>query len=406
MRSSRLTDLQCKKAGVGVHGDGGGLALQIQPGAHGVRRTWIFRYMIAGRARTMGLGSYPEITLQRAREKAQESRKLKGEGIDPIEHKHAARASLRRTATKKRAPTFDECASACIAGRSQAWRSARSGGDWAWSLKTYVSPVFGHIPVDMVDMDMVCQVLEPLWRTKCETASRVRGRIERVLAYATVRGFRGGPNPAIWRNNLDQILPSRRRVAPVKHFASMPYSDVPGFMTLLRASEVASAHALRFLILTAARREEVLGARWSEMDVPGRVWTIPANRIKAGKEHRVPLGQDAVDVLERMRRTSEHVFTSGSRARMSGATLNAFLYRIRCPFTVHGFRSSFRDWCAERTNYPREICEQALAHSTGSAVELSYRRTDYFVQRTKLMQAWGDFCESPPTGAEVIPLRA
>jgi integrase len=405
MRSSRLTDIQCKKAGVGIHGDGGGLALQVQPGARGVRKTWIFRYMIAGRARTMGLGIYPEVSLQRAREKAQECRRLKAEGIDPIEHKHAARASLRRLAGTQ-VPAFDECAAACINGRSQAWRGARSGEDWARSLKTYVSPVFGHVPVDVVDLAMVCQVLEPLWRTKCETASRLRGRIERVPAYATVRGFRSGPNPAVWRNNLDQILASRRRVAAVKHFASMPYSDVPGFMALLRASEVTSAYALRFLILTAARREEVVGARWSEIDVPGRVWTIPANRMKAGKEHRVPINQGAIDVLERMCRTSEHVFSGASRPRMSGATLNAFLYRIGCPFTVHGFRSSFRDWCAERTNYPREICEQALAHSTGSAVELSYRRTDYFAQRAKLMQAWGEFCESPPTGAEIIPLRA
>jgi integrase len=405
MRSSRLTDIQCKKAGVGIHGDGGGLALQVQPGARGVRKTWIFRYMIAGRARTMGLGIYPEVSLQRAREKAQDCRRLKAEGIDPIEHKHVARASLRRVAATQ-VPTFDECAAACINGRSQAWRSPSSGEDWARSLKTYVSPVFGHVPVDVVDLAIVCQVLEPLWRTKCETASRLRGRIERVLAYATVRGFRNGPNPAVWRNNLDQILPSRRRVAAVKHFASMPYSDVPGFMALLGASEVTSTYALRFLILTAARREEAAGARWSEIDVQGRVWIIPANRMKAGKEHRVPLSQGAIDVLERMCRTSEHVFPGESRARMSGATLNAFLYRIRCPFTVHGFRSSFRDWCAERTNYPREICEQALAHSTGSAVELSYRRTDYFAQRAKLMEAWGEFCESPPTGAEVIPLRA
>jgi integrase len=405
MRSSRLTDIQCKKAGVGIHGDGGGLALQVQPGARGVRKTWIFRYMIAGRARTMGLGVYPEVTLQRAREKAQECRRLKAEGIDPIEHRHAAKASLRRLAAAQ-VTTFDECAAACIASRSQGWRSVRHGEDWARSLKTYVSPEFGHVPVDTVDLAMVCQVLEPLWRTKCETASRVRGRIERVLAYATVRGFRSGPNPAVWRNNLDQILPSRRRVAAVMHFASMPYSDVPGPVAQLRASGAMSAYALRFLILTAARREEVVGARWSEIDTAGRMWTIPANRMKAGKEHRVPLSQGAIDVLERMCRSSEHVFLGVSRARMSGAALNAFLYGIGCKFTVHGFRSSFRDWCAERTNYPREICEQALAHSTGSAVELSYRRTDYFAQRAKLMQAWGEFCESPPTGAEVIPLRA
>jgi integrase len=179
-------------------------------------------------------------------------------------------------------------------------------------------------------------------------------------------------------------------------------------MTSLRASEITPAYALQFIILTAARKEEALGACWNEIDIPGGVWTIPANRMKAGKEHRVPLRRAASDLLNHMRevKTSEYVFPGASQSRMAFSTLNSFLHRIECPFTVHGFRSSFRDWCAERTNYPREICEQALAHSTGSAVELSYRRTDYFAQRAKLMQAWGDFCESPPTGAEVISLRA
>jgi integrase len=402
---NRLTDVRCRAAGVGIHGDGAGLALQVQPGAHGNRRNWIFRYMIAGRARTMGLGSYPDITLRRAREKAQECRRLKVEGIDPIEHKHAARASLRRAAAKRQAPTFDECASAYVASHGDAW-VARHTHEWTRSVKAHVSPVFGDIPVDRIDTALVCRALEPIWRSKTETASRLRGRIEAVLNWAQTRGHRAGENPARWKGHLQHIL--TRPKAPPVHFASMPYSEVPGFMAQLRVSELTSAYALQFLILTAARSGEALGARWDEIDVAGRTWTIPANRMKAGKEHRVPLSRAAVEVLERVRvvQTSEYVFPGLTRSRMSASSLNAFLYRIECPFTVHGFRSSFRDWCAERTNYPREICEQALAHRTGSAVELSYRRTDYFAQRAKLMQSWSDFCDSRLCSAEVVPLRA
>ena len=405
LAGKRLTDVRCRNAGVGVHGDGGGLALQVQPGARGVRKTWIFRYMIAGRARTMGLGSYPEVSLQRAREKAQECRRLKAEGIDPIEHKHAGREGLRRAAAKQQVPTFDECTASYVASHGDTWVPKHTHL-WRMSMKAHVSPILGSAPVDMVDTALVCTALEPIWRTKTETASRLRGRIEAVLNWAQTRGYRSGENPARWAGHLQHIL-AKRKTPPV-HFSSMPYSDVPGFMTQLRASRATSAYALQFLILTAARREEVLGARWSEMDVPGRVWTIPANRMKARKEHRVPLNRAALEVLEHTRavQTSEYVFLGLTRSRMSATALNAFLYRIECPFTVHGFRSSFRDWCAERTNYPREICEQALAHSIGSAVELSYRRTDYFAQRAKLMQAWSDFCEAPVSTAEVVPIRA
>ena len=300
----RLTDIKCRNAVVGVHGDGGGLALQVQPGAQSTRRTWIFRYMIAGRARTMGLGSYPEVTLQRAREKAQECRRLKVEGIDPIEHKHAAREALRRAAAKQ-APTFDECAAACMASRSQGWRSVRHGEAWVRSLRTYVSPVFGHVPIDLVDMAMVCQVLEPLWRTKCETASRVRGRIERVLAYATVRGLRSGPNPAVWRNNLDQILPSRQRVLPVKHFAALPYDALPDFLRTLRGRNGVAVRCLEFITLTACRASEARGCRWDEIN--GASWTIPAHRTKANRAHRVPLSTQALAVISRMPKVNEYI---------------------------------------------------------------------------------------------------
>ena len=400
----RLTDIKCRNAGVGVHGDGGGLALQVQSGARGLRRTWVFRYMIAGRARTMGLGSYPEVTLQRAREKAQECRRLKVEGVDPIEHKHAARASRERAAAKPQVPTFDECATACMAGRSQGWRSAHHGEAWERSLKTYVSPVFGHVPVDMVDMALVCQVLEPLWRTRCETASRVRGRIERVLAYATVRGLRSGPNPAVWRNNLDQILPSRQRVAPVKHFAALPYDGLPGFLSALRGARGVAPRCLEFVTLTACRAAEAIGCRWSEIN--GNAWTIPAHRTKANRVHRVPLSTQALDVISQMPKTSEFVFASVGGNRLSSTTFSAMLKRMGIRATTHGMRACFSTWARERTGFAREIIEASLAHHVGDAVERAYARTDLYERRAKLMQAWGDFCESPRADAEVIPIRA
>jgi integrase len=400
----RLTDIRCRKAGAGVHGDGGGLALQVQSGARGLRRTWVFRYMIAGRARTMGLGSYPEVTLQRAREKAQECRRLKVEGIDPIEHKHAARASLERAAAKAQVPTFDECAAACMAGRSQGWRSAQHGDAWERSLRTYVSPVFGHVPVDVVDMAMVCQVLEPLWRTKCETASRVRGRIERILAYATVRGLRSGPNPAVWRNHLDQILPSRQRVSPVKHFAALPYDDVPGFLSTLRAMRGVAPRCLEFVTLTACRASEAMGCRWNEIN--GNSWTIPAHRTKANRVHRVPLSTHALAVISQMPKTSEFVFASVGGNRLSSTTFSAMLKRMGIRATAHGMRACFSTWARERTGFAREIIEASLAHHVGDAVERAYARTDLYERRAKLMQTWGDFCETAATSADVIPIRA
>jgi integrase len=352
----------------------------------------------------MGLGSYPEVTLQRAREKAHECRRLKAEGIDPIEHKHAERASLRHTAAKPKVPTFDECAAACIASRSQGWRSAQHGDAWEWSLRTYVSPVFGHAPVDMVDLAMVCHVLEPLWRKKCETASRVRGRIERVLAYATVRGLRSGPNPAVWRNNLDQILPSRQRVAPVKHFAALPYDDLPGFLSALRSNSGVAPRCLEFAILTACRASEARGCRWDE--ISGALWTIPAHRTKANRVQRVPLSTQALAVISQMPKINELVFASSGGKRLSATTFSAMLKRMGVQATAHGMRACFSTWARERTGFAREIIEASLAHHVGDAVERAYARTDLYERRAKLMQAWGEFCESPPTGAEVIPLRA
>jgi integrase len=256
----------------------------------------------------------------------------------------------------------------------------------------------------MVDVAMVCQVLEPLWRTKCETASRVRGRIERVLAYATVRGLRNGPNPAVWRNNLDQVLPSRQRVAPVKHFAALPYDALPGFLNTLRGNSGVAARCLEFVTLTACRASEARGCRWDE--ISGASWTIPAHRTKANRVHRVPLSSQALAVINQMPKTDELVFASVGGKRLSATTFSALLKRMGIPATAHGMRACFSTWARERPGFAREIIEASLAHHVGDAVERAYARTDLYERRAKLMQAWGDLCESPPAGAEIIPLRA
>jgi integrase len=414
---NKLTDIKCKTAGLGIYGDGGGLYLLVQRGIHGLRRNWLFRFMIAGRARGMGLGSYPDISLQRAREKAQECRTLKADGIDPIERKRAVRASLSRTEAKPQPPSFDECAAAYVASHRAGWRSLKHSTDWVKSLAAHVSPVFGSTPVDMIDTGLVCKALEPMWRTKTETASRVRQRIEAILDYAATLGHRSGENPARWKGHLANILPAPRKLVTIEHLAAMPYAEVPAFMADLRSRDGMSPIALQFLVLTACRTAEVLGARWEEIDLATATWTIAGSRMKSAKEHRVPLSASAIALLAKIRaaRVSEKptlphaggdfIFHRQAGSRLSMTALYKYL-RLLCPYTVHGFRSAFRDWAAERTNYPSEVAEMALAHRVGSQVENAYRRTDMFERRRRLMADWATFCETPATNAEVIPIRA
>jgi integrase len=266
--------------------------------------------------------------------------------------------------------------------------------------------MFGSVPVDMIDTALVCKALEPLWRGRVETASRVRGRIEAVLNWARVRGYRAGENPARWKGHLSNLLPARSKVAATKHHAALPYDQVPAFITELRQHGGATARALEFLILTAARSNEALGARWSEIDLAGRMWTIPGNRMKSHKEHRVPLSTAAIALLEKLPRNGVHVFPGTSQSRLSPTVLIALLRRMGLTCTAHGFRSAFRDWAAERTNYPSEVAELALAHTVGSKVEAAYRRTDMFERRRRLMADWADYIQTPVTSAEVIPIRA
>jgi integrase len=383
----RLTALDVQRAKRrGVHHDGGGLYLQIA--ANG-SKSWIFRYGPQGR-RYHGLGAVHTITLAEAREKARDCRKLLLDGIDPITARAEHRAAARLDAAK--AITFTEAATAYIKAHRAGWKNPKHRQQWTNTLATYVNPIVGHLPVAVIDTGLVLRCLEPVWTTKPETASRVRMRIERILAWATVRGYRAGDNPARWRGHLDHLLPAQKKVARVRHHAALPYVDLPVFLAELRARDAVAARALEFLILTATRTGEVIGATWDEFDLAAGIWTIPADRMKAGRGHRVPLANRAVKILEGMPRASRPF-------PLSNMAFLQLLKRMgRGAITAHGFRSAFRDWAAETTGYPNHVVEQALAHVIGNAVEAAYRRGDLFDKRRRLMNDWAAFCAFPGLG--------
>jgi integrase len=376
-----------------MHCDGGGLYLQVTQGGDGtLRRSWLYRFVLHGRERQMGLGSLNFTGLAEARERAARARKQREQGIDPIDAKHAERTSA--VIARANAMSFDQCRDAYIAAHRAGWRSAKHAAQWISTLDTYVTPVFGKLPVQAIDVGLVTKVLEPIWSTKSQTASRLRGRIECVLDWAGARGFRTGENPARWRGYLDKLLPPRGKVWKVKHHAAMPYTEIAAFMAQLRQRSTTVARALEFTILTAARSAEVLGARWDEIDLAAKLWTVPANRMKGAREHRVPLSAAALAVIEHMHlyRENDYVFPGDRGDRVSGMAMSLQLRRMGRDVTVHGFRSTFRDWAAERMNFPREVVEKALAHTVGSKVEEAYQRGDMFEKRRQLMQAWADFC--------------
>ncbi|MEI7610279.1 MAG: integrase arm-type DNA-binding domain-containing protein [Rhodospirillaceae bacterium] len=394
----------------GRYGDGGGLYLQVGPTG---TKSWIFRFMLTGKAREMGLGAVADVSLADARTKASEARKLAKDGIDPIEHRDADReattAATRQAAA--RAKTFRQCAEAYIESHQAGWRSAKHRYQWAATLQTYAYPVLGDVPVQAVDLPLVLKVLEPIWATKTETASRVRGRIEAILDWARVREYRQGENPARWRGQLSHMLPPKRKVVVVDHHSALPYAVMGEFMAELRIRDAIAARALEFTILTAARTGEVIGALWDEIDMDGATWTIPGERMKAGKEHRVPLSEPALAILRTMseHRLSDFVFPSERGTAMSNMSMLMLLRRMkRKDLTAHGFRSSFRDWAAERTAYPSEVVEMALAHTVGNKVEAAYRRGDLFDKRARLMSDWAAYCNAAPmvAGGVVVPLRA
>jgi integrase len=393
---NRLKDLTVKRATKpGLYPDGAGLYLRVGPtGA----KAWVFRYRRDGRLHDLGLGPLHTISLAAARQRAQKCREQRLDGIDPLEAKRAGRDAARVTAAK--AMTFEDCAAAYIAAHQAAWSNTKHRKQWPATLTAYAYPVFGALSVQAVDTALVMKVLEPLWNIRTETASRLRGRIESVLDWAKTRGYREGDNPARWRGHLDNQLPKKSRVKPVEHLAALPYAEIVSFMAALRRREGVTARALEFLILTAARVGEVAGATWDEINRDERLWTIPANRMKGGREHRVPLSDAAMAVIEHMAacRQSDQIFPR------RGAALLAVLRDLRAGnATIHGFRSSFRDWAAEIRGFPAEVAEMALAHRVGSAVEQAYRRSDLFARRRQLAEAWAAFCAGSPAG-EVVPL--
>jgi integrase len=386
--------------------DGGGLYLQVS--ATGTK-SWMFRYAINGRERQMGLGSLDGVDLAGARQAATECRRLRSQGVDPIECRDAKRAQARLTAASSM--TFNDCASAYIESEKAGWRNAKHAAQWKSTLDTYAGPVFGDLPVQAVDTTMVLRVLEPIWPTKTETASRVRGRIESVLDWATARGYRKGENPARWRGHCESLLPKPSKVQKVKHHAALPYAELPGFMAKLAQQGGVAARALEFTILTTARTGEAICAKPSEVAAAEKTWTVPASRMKAGREHRVPLCDRALAILEDMRplRTGDDDFIFPGllyRKPLSNMSMAAVLKRMGCgDITVHGFRSTFRDWAGESTDFPREVVEAALAHVVGDQTERAYRRGDALEKRRRLMDAWAAYCACTFAGV-VVPFRA
>ena len=387
----------------GWHAVGGvaGLGLQVTPtGA----RSWTLRVAIAGKRREIGLGGFPTVQIAAAREKARQTREMISQGLDPILVKKSAASALR--AAQARAVNFRTVAEQYIEGHEAGWGNPKHAAQWTSTLKQYAYPELGDMLVASIDTAAVLKVVRPLWATKTETASRLRGRIERVLDYATAQGLREGPNPARWKGHLALTLPKPSKVQKVEHHAALPVGDMPAFMKRLRASHGMGARALEFAILTAARSGEVRGMAWTEVDLAAKVWTVPAARMKAGREHRVPLSGAAMTVLQSLPRQEggDLVFPGTKGQPLSDMSLTAVVRRMKVDAVPHGMRSSFRDWTAEHTHFPNEVAEMALAHVVGDKVEAAYRRGDLFEKRRYMMDDWASFLageESPAAEATV-----
>jgi integrase len=381
-----------------------GLYLQI--GKTG-GKSWLLRFERDGRERWHGLGAVDTFTLKEARERARAARQLLADGIDPIDHKKAEQA--KRAAAKARLLTFREASEAYFHQHEAKWKNAKHRAQFVSTLKTYAYPVLANMAVADIDTPAVLKCVEPIWEEKTETASRVRGRIESVLDWATVRGYRAGDNVARWKGHLDQVLPARGEIQKTNHHAALPYAEMPAFMVALRQREGVAARALEFTILCSARTNETIGACRDEISFEDKVWAVPARRMKAAKEHRVPLSDRAVELLRELptERGNEHLFI-GSQAGsgLSNMSMTAVLKRMnRGDVTVHGFRSTFRDWASETTNFPNHVVEMALAHAIGDKVEAAYRRGDLLLKRRLLAEAWSKYCTSPPPAGAVVPLR-
>lgn len=374
----------------GYYADGGGLYLQISQFG---TKSWVFRFVLH-KKREMGLGPIHDIPLKKARETAHECRLLVREGIDPITYRKERRAQAQnKSATFM---TFKDCAEKYIRNNQAGWSNPKHAKQWTSTLETYAYPVIGPLPVSSVETTHIMEILEPIWSKKSETAKRVRGRIESVLDAARVAKLRTGENPARWKGHLDKLLPASSKVAKVIHHPSLPHAEISNFIAALRAQDNISSSALEFLILTAARTNEVIDATFDEFDLDKGVWIIPAARMKAKREHRVPLSARAIQIIKAMVKVcqNDHVFPGQRGKGLSNMALLQLLKRMKqTGITVHGFRSTFRDWAAEQTVYPSDVVEMALAHSVGNQVQQAYFRTDLFEKRAALMRDWAGYLE-------------
>lgn len=412
MAIEKLSALQVEKQKrPGLYGDGGGLWLQVTDSKSGKpTKAWVFRYMLQGRARKMGLGAVHTVPLKLARERAADLRLKVHDGIDPLAEREAlAAAGLARAA--KPTKTFQWCAEQYIAGQEAEWKNSKHRQQWRNTLTTYVYPVLGALPVSSIDTELVLQVIEPIWAEKRDTAGRIRGRIETVLNWARARGYRDGDNPARFDGHLKETLPKRSKTRGRKHHAALPYDEVPAFMAELRTSDFISAKALELTILTALRTSEVTCARPEEIDFTKKTWAVPAERMKAGKEHVVPLSDRAIEILQSLDRSGSFLFpgqrTSNKDKPLSNMAMLTYCQSLRPGITVHGFRSSFRDWAGDRTSYPHDLIETALAHAIKDKTEAAYRRSAALEKRARLMADWSSFCATPMAkGQNVVTIGA
>jgi integrase len=418
IKERALTPLFCKNAPVGFHCDGGGLYLSVKPlkGGEGVSRSWIFRYRRAGRLRDFGIGPMTTVGLAAARERARQARQKLLDGIDPIDERRTAKVAAAVSAARRM--TFEQCAESYIEANRSGWKNAIHADQWRTTLLTYAYPVIGALPVDAVEDVHVMRILQPIWTTKTETASRVRGRIEKVLDRAKALKLRAGENPARWKGHLDQLLPTKSSVSPVENHAALAYRELPSFMAELRSRSSLSARALEFTILTAARTGDTIGAKWSEIDLRDKTWTVPSARLKGRRganrrDHVVPLSPAAFAILKRLSpdgapNDTDFVFANADGKPLRNMAMLELLRAMGHEATVHGFRSCFKDWCAEQTTYPNELSEMALAHTVSDKVEAAYRRGDMREKRRRLMADWSSFAGTnhpPSTAPKIVPIR-
>jgi len=391
----RLTD-------AGRYPVGGVAGLQLLVSSSG-SRSWVLRTMVGAKRRDIGLGGFPDIPLAHAREKARSFREKIESGIDPIVERKQAKQEI--AAAQAKQLTFKEAAEKCHNARRAEFSNSKHSSDWLSSVERHAYSVIGDLPVSAIDLPHILSVLEPIWRSKTETARRVRQRLEAILSWATVSQYRSGDNPARWANNLSEVLPAPGKIKKVKHHRALDWKDVPSFMSDLKNREGVSARALEFIVLTAARSGEVRFATWDEIDLKNKVWTVPAERMKARKDHRVPLSDSAIALLERTPRLGDLLFTAPRGGVLSDMSVSAVCKRMKVDATPHGFRSSFKDWARNCTAYADEVSELALAHVNSDATRAAYARDELLDKRARLMSDWARFIEAPLRGSDVIGIR-